>query len=177
VVDQELAPIGLLSPAPGEAALVNCLTMTAPGVPVSMTGVMPRKAFDAVGGFDVQMSTSADMDFVCRTAAQFVVAEVAEPLALYRQHGLQMHRDLKVTERDALAIYSKLFRDGELPTWTRRLEATARTKLYYSLALGYLVRGDIWQTTRCGLHALRRPDLVVLFVIEALWRRLRGDVR
>ena len=175
VADAALNPIGALDAVSGERALFNTLTQTAPGVPVTMTGMLRRDVYLSAGGFDEQFRKSADLDFVCRVAMQYPIAPVSEPLAIYRQHEGQMHLNLKTMERDMLRIFDKLFADPRMPEALRGLKGRARTKLYYSLALSYVRRRDLRESARCALIALRRPDLIVRFLSEGVRRRLAAS--
>jgi glycosyltransferase involved in cell wall biosynthesis len=174
MVDEGLNPIGIYHPPPGDVALANAVTLKAPTVPLSMTGMIRRETFEAVNGFDEQLSTSADFDFVCRVAMRHGLEAVDMPLALYRQHPAQMHQNLAALERDVLRILGKLFADPDLPASLRPLRTRTRTKLYYSLTLSHLRRRELREAARCVRVALRRPDLVAAFLTEGLLRRLHA---
>lgn len=169
--NETLRPTGMMEAVAGDIALVNAITMTPPHVPLTMTGMIRREAFHAVGGFDEQLSTSADLDFVVRVAQRYRLAAIAEPLAIYRRHGAQMHLNLERMERDMLRLFDKL------PDELRPLAARGTTKLYYSLALSHVRRGDVRETARCAAAALRRPDLIARFLWEGARRRFAAAAR
>ncbi|HET7506925.1 MAG TPA: glycosyltransferase [Solirubrobacterales bacterium] len=52
-----------------------------------------RRLFEEIGGFDPEVSASADYDLYLRTAASFPVRLHQHPVAEYRRHGANMTRD------------------------------------------------------------------------------------
>lgn len=66
-----------------------------------------RELFDAVGGFDEQLSTSADWDLAFQVACRSKVGFVPEPLLLYRVHGSNMHSNIGVMEHDVKIAWAK----------------------------------------------------------------------
>jgi Glycosyl transferase family 2 len=52
-----------------------------------------RELFSRIGGFDPEVSASADYDLYLRTAARFPVRLHPQPVAEYRRHGANMTRD------------------------------------------------------------------------------------
>lgn len=170
--DERLGYAGHMEAVSGRRALYNAITLTSPGVPLTMTGIVRREVAQAVGGFDEQLSTSADLDFVCRVAMRFSVERIDVPLALYRCHAAQMHRGLEVMERDMLRIIEKVFSDPALPAAMRGLQSRTLTRLYSSLALSHVRRGEFRQTARCAAVAMRRPGVIAGFLFEGARRRL-----
>ncbi|MGB7207241.1 MAG: glycosyltransferase [Pyrinomonadaceae bacterium] len=76
------------------------------------TGVVLRKVFDEIGGFDKRQSTAADWDFAYRIAAKYEIGFVPESLVRYRMHGSNMHGNIKAMEHDMLLGYEKAFANG-----------------------------------------------------------------
>ena len=76
------------------------------------TGVVLRKVFDEIGGFDKRQSTAADWDFAYRIAAKYKIGFVPESLVRYRMHGSNMHGNIKAMEHDMLLGYEKAFANG-----------------------------------------------------------------
>ena len=155
----------IVAPEP-RFALRNTLTLEPPVVSVAQTGLITRQAFEAVGGFDPGLSTSADADLVCRVMTKYEVGAVRAPLALYRQHGDQMHLDARAMERDMLAIFGRMFDDrpdNVLNGYRRRafgnLYATLAAGAVHDRALGdaarYLVRALRWHPGRTAAVAWR----------------------
>jgi hypothetical protein len=180
LVDTDLRVIGRIDPPRPELVLRNTLFLEGPPVMLSSTGLFSRKAFDALGGFDERLTTSADCDFVSRLVRTERVVPVNEPLALYRLHPGQMHIDPVETEHDVAVIYDKFFTPGYLPAPlnARRRRAVANLNLslagrYWTLgerrtALTYLCRVLTSRPDRLvGLLRLLRPHSTVR---GARWR-------
>jgi len=66
------------------------------------TAVTPKTVFEEVGGFDRRQTTAADWDFSYRVASKYKVGLVADPHVLYRQHGTNMHGNIRAMEHDML---------------------------------------------------------------------------
>src|SRR5688572_16670897 len=69
----------------------NLLLWEGATIPGPGAGMVSRKAFDAVGGFDAGMKVGEDWDFCYRIARKFRVGFVAEPLVNYRIHQAAAH--------------------------------------------------------------------------------------
>lgn len=76
------------------------------------TGVVTRRIFDELGGFDERLSTAADWDFCYRLATKYKLGFVRKPLVLYRIHNSNMHGNIAVMEHDMMLGFDKAF-DGE----------------------------------------------------------------
>lgn len=151
---------GREDPAPGDFALRNTLLLERPIMSI-VTAVIPRHVVKTVGGFDENLSTSADCEFGCRIAMNYPVEAVAKPLVLYRRHESQMHSNPRLTERDMRMVFERLFEDPNLPSEIRPLKNRAYANLYVSLAGAYLRRGDKGRFLIFAARALlRRPDRV-----------------
>ena len=74
--------------------------------------VIRRHIFDAVGGFDTRLSTSADWELYYRIATRCEVAFVPEALVRYRVHGSNMHNNIAAMEHDVRIGFEKAFADG-----------------------------------------------------------------
>ncbi len=152
VIDDEGTFIGRIDPPDPKSGLRNTLVLEGPGISVAQTGLVPAPVFRQLGGFDEELSTSADADFACRVAVGHPVLAVPEPLALYRHHAGQMHLDPSATERDMQILFEKLFQPGVLPPELSRLERRARANLHVSLAGKYIRQRDF---PRFWLHVSR----------------------
>ena len=85
----------------GEGAVLDALLTFGGNVVHSPTAVMARADFlRGAGGFDEQLSTSADWELWVRLAARSPLGCLAEPLTRYRLHPGQMHRNIARMERD-----------------------------------------------------------------------------
>ena len=92
-----------------------------------------RRLFEEIGGFDPEISASADYDVYLRTAARFPIRLHGAAVAEYRRHGANMTRDpalimgaeLAVLERQAPAVRDQ-------PALQAALEAgIARSRAYH----------------------------------------------
>lgn len=92
--------------------LEDLALLRAPGVPASgSSAVVRRSVLERVGGFDEELSTSADWDMWRRVACHYEIEIVPEPLTVYRQHGSSMHLRVEILERDMLRAFSSMFED------------------------------------------------------------------
>lgn len=132
------------------------------------TGVVSRKAFDSVGGFDVRFSTAADWDFCYRIATKFKIAFVDEPLALYRVHGSNMHSNIKAMEHDMMLGFQKAFASGA--------NADARRcygNLHKTLAASYFHTGQYADFARQALKSIWKKPLNLGYFAKFPVRRLQ----
>ena len=71
-----------------------------------------RKVIDKVGGFEEELSTSADQEFLFRVAHQYEIGRFPEVLCLYRIHDNNMHSNIEKMETDHLLAYKKTEKNG-----------------------------------------------------------------
>lgn len=163
IVTEHLRFIGRVDCAPGEIALRNTLLLEKPFMTgIGSTSLVPKAVFDRIGGFDEELSTSADVDFACRIAVRHPVFGINRPLVLYRMHDAQMHSDPRIAEADMCRVFDKLFGSEAIPYDLRRMRSRAEANLEVSLAGRYLVEGDRRRFLRHAGRALtRRPDRVL----------------
>jgi glycosyltransferase involved in cell wall biosynthesis len=109
---------------------------------MSTTGVIRKSLFNAVGGFDEDLSTSADADLICRIAVRSKIVGLSGSLARYRTHGNQMHHNLAALENDMNLVLKKLYSSRDLPDWMRRLKRRAYARLEATLAIGRLSKHE-----------------------------------
>jgi glycosyltransferase involved in cell wall biosynthesis len=104
------------------------------------TGLIRRSAFDAVGGFDPELSTSADWDFCYQVALRQRIGFISEPLVYYRVHSSNMHGNIKLMEHDVMICYKKAFatRNPDLLAIRRR----SYGNIHMVLAGSYFQAGD-----------------------------------
>jgi len=117
------------------------------------SAVVARSVFDAVGGFDLRLSTSADWDFCYRVARRQRVGFVAEELIRIRAHPGNMHANVQLMEHDMLLAYAKAF--AEAGDGLRRLQRRAYGNLHMVLAGSFF-------------HA-RRPRDGARHLLRSLW--------
>jgi glycosyltransferase involved in cell wall biosynthesis len=129
--------------------------------------IIRRAVFDAIGGFDDELSTSADWDFLFRLLAHGVIAYVDEPLFIYRPQPNSMSLDIELMERDMLLAYNKAFeREVEL----RPIQQRAYARLHWMIGGSYWDDRKVLPAARHVVSALvRDPSLSA-----KLARALRG---
>ncbi len=105
------------------------------------SGIMVRReAFDAVGGFDQRLSTSADWDFFYEVSRHYNVGFVTDILLKYRKHGSNMHGNIERMEREMLLGFEKAFETDD--PQTQSLRRTAYGNLHRVLAGSYYRAGQ-----------------------------------
>ena len=139
-------------------------------IAASSNALVPRAVFDALGGFDERLSTSADWEFFARLTRHHDAVFVPEILLEYRQHGGNMHRDVDLMARDVMLALERAFADGADPALRRRAYAIAHSVLAGSYlnagkrrdAVAHLVRSAVshpstlLHVTTLPLRRLRR---------------------
>jgi glycosyltransferase involved in cell wall biosynthesis len=134
--------------------------------------LIPRPVFEAAGGFDVQLSTSADWDLYYRIACRRRVGFVPEVLLRYRLHGSNMHGNVVQMEHDMLLAYRKAFDDAPPALRTRRRHYYGN--LHTVLAGSYYVTGHYGRFARhAGLGVLLAPENAARHLAYPIrrWRR------
>ncbi|MHB8669440.1 MAG: glycosyltransferase family 2 protein [Acidimicrobiales bacterium] len=176
VTDEHLRPVLDIPPNRRQLDLLAWLMLEGHGMGLSFTGMAPRSVLLEVGGFNEELSTSADLDLATRIAARYPVDAVDDCLALYRQHPRQMHLDMAAFERDMLQIYSTRFA-ADSPKDVR-LRRRASANLFTRLSLDALVHGQLRRAlTQLGRALLLRPDRVLMLPAGALLRRCRQRLK
>jgi hypothetical protein len=170
LIDENGRFIGRMRPAPPESALRNTLLLERPLMSI-ITALVRRTVLTAEGGFDEELSTSADCDLACRIALRHEVTRIDDPLVLWRHHGdAQMHRNPVRTEHDVDIIFERFFSDPALPTAIARHRRRAWANLHLSLAGAYLQLGRRDQVLR---HVVRAGLIAPSRVVAALGRLTR----
>lgn len=136
------------------------------------TALVPRQTFDAVGGFDTRLSTSADWDFCYRVAHRQPVAFVSEALVRYRVHGVNMHSNIKLMERDMLLGYDKAFRTDDVDLLALRRRCYGN--IHMILAGSYFRGGQRYDFARHALKSMWLRPANVRRLLEFPLRRLRS---
>jgi len=108
--------------------------------PGGSAALVRRACFDRVGLFDAALSTSADWDLWRRIACSYEIEVVPEPLVSYRQHGVAMHRNADLFERDMLHAFSRMFEDPAAAL-IHPLRRQCYSNLYVMLAGAYFQVG------------------------------------
>jgi hypothetical protein len=122
------------------------------------SAVIRRTSFEATGGFDTQLGTSADLDLWIRLSLEGPFDYIQEPLVRYRRHAGQMHMNIMAMERDMGRIARKITNDERIPKDLARVFAQMRARV---LAGSYF-------------HDTKRLDLALRWGLEYLWRSLKS---
>lgn len=174
VVDEHGSELEYVPAPSSRQAFANTLLLEGPGVSVAQTALVPVVIFNAIGGFDEDLSTSADADLACRVALAYEMRGIDEPLALYRRHSAQMHLDVEGTERDMSRVFDKIFGDPRLTPEFIDARGRAEANLYTILFATCLLNRRFVLSARYLSRALwRDPAQPVRFVLGRLprWRR------
>src|SRR4029079_3756184 len=103
---------------------------------------------------------SADADLACRLAIAGRIEVVREPLALYRQHGAQMHANPAALEHDFPIVLRELYANPNVKSLPKR--SAALGALHRTLAIAYLRDGRMIAGARHALQAfLRSPRTAI----------------
>jgi glycosyltransferase involved in cell wall biosynthesis len=136
-------------------------------VSCSSTGLIERRTFEALGGFDPNLSTSADLDLLIRVLLTGSVRYVSDDLVRYRVHGSNMSRSVSATERDMMYLLGKVFSDPQLPGYVRSFRRRAYGGVYRMLSGSYWEAGSRTAAFRTFAAAAKNdPSLAV-----REWRR------
>lgn len=135
--------------------------------------VVSRAAFDAAGGFDESLGTSADWDLHHRVARRAEVGFVPRVLLRYRVHGANMHADVARTAREMQAAYAKAF--AEDPSLAP-LRGRAYGGLHAMLAGSFQAQGRTAEAVRHGLKAVAHDPSRIGRLLGYPLRRLRRSV-
>jgi glycosyltransferase involved in cell wall biosynthesis len=147
--------------------------LTSPGVPTSgSTPLLRRNCLDSVGGFDENLSTSADWDLVRRIACRFRVAMVREPLVKYRQHPSAMHRNIPIFEADMRYAMGKMFVDDAAAS-VHALKRRCYANLHLTLAGSYLHAGAKGECAKHALRAMMSSPAALAYILAFPLRRER----
>jgi glycosyltransferase involved in cell wall biosynthesis len=142
-------------------------------ISTSSSLLMHREAFEAVGGFDVRLSTAADWALLVRLVERGSLAYLDQPLTLYRRHDLNMSRSIALMEHDMLLAYDELFdRAGRRPE-LRGARAPAYARLHRMLAGSYWQASDFRGFARNAAASLRRRPAELGYFASLPIRRLR----
>jgi|CXWL01.1.fsa_nt_gi glycosyltransferase involved in cell wall biosynthesis len=151
-----------------EDGAMNDMLMLKPGVLGGGSGVMIRReVFEAVGGFDTRLSTSADFDLFVRISGQYRVGFVPSVLLRYRYHTANMHGNVRAMESDMKLTFEKAFKDGA-PN-----ERRCYGRLYQTLAGSYFHAGDLRGFVRTACRSLVYSPAGIGYFLMFPLRKLR----
>ena len=136
-----------------EGNLLNALlSWRSSQVPGPSSILVKREVIEKVGNWDENLSTSADQEFFIRVASQFKIGKISEESWKYRIHSHNMHKNIKVMEKDVLYTFQKARRNNLF--YSKSFERKCYANMYLILAAswagdgGNLVRGLFfcWQS-------------------------------
>lgn len=154
VVDDDLQALEVVPALPAAEALRNAIALEPPGINLSQTGLIRRRAFESIGGFDEDLSTSADLDLVCRVCLRFSSCPVPEPVAQYRRRAEQMSTNVDLMKRDMLRVLAKLYADPSLPKQLLALKRRSYANLFLIVAATCLKEGRWYLGSRSVIIAV-----------------------
>lgn len=160
--------------------------LMSPLIPTS-TVLARQEVFDRVGPFDEGLLGHVDWEMWVRIAAVYDIDVVPEPLAVYRHHGQNIHKDVPLMFESGRKSLRKVLENYSLRPDDRRALLRSLARQYYGYALDQLAKGR----RRNGVWALcnslrlqptfRRyyPNALLLLIspslyglLRAAWRRL-----
>lgn len=138
------------------------------------SGLMTTRAvFDEVGGFDLELQTSADWDLFYRIGRRYRLGLVPEVLLRYRIHGSNMHGNIGRMEREMLHGFEKAFSEDSVDV--QRIKRNAYGNLHKILAGSYFRSGEYVEFLRHTLKSLYlKPNNLAYFAgfgLRVLQRR------
>ena len=135
-------------------------------VSCSSTGLIRKRDFESIGGFDPHLSTSADWDFVVRVLVHGKLGYVDESLVRYRLHGSNMSRNIDAMERDMVRAFGKAFSDPMLPGTLQQRRSEAYACLYRMLAGSHHQSGNWRKAVSMAASSLRYDPRPILRTVQ-----------
>lgn len=175
VADHNMNSIGIrLSNREGRA--IDDLLSSGNVIGTPSTVLCERPLFEAVGGFDPEMSQCADWDMWVRLASDTEFLYIAEPLVMYRQHDGNMSRSASLLENDSLRVLEKGFAMPGLTATQRGRRRAAFARNYMVLAGTYFQAGSYGDFARCAARAMamdfRQAGYLMAYPVRMAARRV-----
>lgn len=101
--------------------------------------LITKSLYQSIGGFDQNLSTSADWEFWVRAAKKTPFSVIKEPLSMYRIHENQMHSNIDLMKRDMLYAFKKHKNDGSFQSIGFYKKCSS--KLNLTIGLSYMGDG------------------------------------
>jgi glycosyltransferase involved in cell wall biosynthesis len=172
------AELGRVAMRPGPGTLRDMVLFEGvETVSCSSTALLERALFDALGGFDPELSQSADWDFLARALLAGPVVSVPEPLVRYRVHGANMSRNVALLEHDMTHAFAKLFARSDLPPDVRDSRRRAEANLHRMLAGSYFRRRAPVGFVRATARSVARDPAALRYYAAFPARRARAALR
>jgi glycosyltransferase involved in cell wall biosynthesis len=119
------------------------------------TAVVPRECLRELGGFDERFSVCEDWELWLRIARRYEMDYVDEPLAKYRLHAGNVHKDQERMKTGRLAVLDKFFADATLPPGLRRVRRRAYGAAYTNFGFFYYFDGEFDRARTNLMQAVR----------------------
>ena len=108
-------------------------------IPTPSSVMVRREVFESVGGFNPALSNNADQEFFFRVARDYLIGKIDKPLAYYRTHDNNMHKNIKLLEKDSLKAYSLASTNNLFKS--QRFKDRCYSNMYMILAANFLKSG------------------------------------
>lgn len=144
--------------------LDDLLSWNGPCIPGPSSILVHRSVVETVGGFDTNLSTSADQDFFFRVASSYSIGRVPKVTWQYRKHQYNMHSNIARMERDVLHVYDKATKAGLFST--REFQRKCYSAMYLILAASWAGDGRNYAK---GMRFLFRALLTHPFAWKKIW--------
>jgi glycosyltransferase involved in cell wall biosynthesis len=118
------------------------------------TVLAEKDLFQAVGGFDRQLSQCADWEMWVRIAAKTEFVYLDEPSIIYRQHDLNMSKNASLMESDSLLVMEKGFAIPDLSESLQARKNKALARTYMVLAGIYFQAKMYGDFARCAYRSV-----------------------
>lgn len=109
-------------------------------IPGPSSILVKREVLEKVGFWDEKLSTSADQDFFIRVASNYKIGKVPCISWKYRIHGQNMHKNIKVMEKDVLYTFQKARKYNLF--YSKSFERKCFANMYLILAASWAGDGE-----------------------------------
>ncbi len=110
LIDPDGKPLGSLVEGKSGNVTSTLLGFNEPAtVGIASTGLVSRRIFETISGFDTRLSTAADWDFCFRLSRLGEFIFIPKPLVKYRMHNSNMHGNIHLMEKDMVLCFDKAF--------------------------------------------------------------------
>jgi glycosyltransferase involved in cell wall biosynthesis len=170
VVDRELGAVGVIRQDP-DLSPEDLLMCRGSVVSASSNLLIRREVFAELGGFDEELSTSADWALTFRLVERGRLGVLKEPLVQYRRHESNMSASVPRFERDMLAAFGSVFADTS--SRLQPLRRRAYANLHRMIAGSYFVDGRFRAFARHAARSVSGHPSTLPYFLGMPLRRLR----
>jgi glycosyltransferase involved in cell wall biosynthesis len=176
VVDAELRPLSIQR-QDSPLDLRSIVLCEASLVSTGSNMLIRKPAFEALGGFDMRLSTAADWALLLTLVEAGHCGYLDDPLTLYRRHDMSMSRSIDLMEHDMLLVYDELFsRAVEVPE-LQGIRRQAYGRLHRMIAGSYWVHSDLRGFVRNAVASVRHHPPELGHFLRFPLRRFRDGFR